>query len=137
MNPVTKAHRVTTAIAVFFIVVLGVAIYTVMQEEQPESLTAEQVQAIVNEAILTEGHPDTVTTVEGTVVNFDTDPILEYDYKTTITSVNIGQGQNLYETFIGKVDSSWRLREWISINQSGSDVTFGILWERERTRPTP
>ena len=122
MNPATKVHRVTTAIAVFFIVVIGVATYVVMQEETLVPLTTADVQAM----ILAEGHPDNV-------FNFGND--IEYDYVTTIISIDVGGGQNIYEPLMATQPSpEHRMREWVSTNQEGNTVIFGVLWEAEKAK---
>jgi hypothetical protein len=136
---ITHRHKVITAFAVFFIfggilcdILLGAGLWIASNQDDNEIpevtneyLTSTEIDAKLN--LIREALDDKIQAL----ISIPTQ--LEYEYKTTIVSINVGAGQNIYDTFKSP-GPEWRLREWISIEQQQNTVTFGILWEKESVK---
>jgi hypothetical protein len=128
---IAQRHKVITAFAVFFIfggilcdILLGAGLWIASNQDDNEIpevtneyLTSTEIDAKLN--LIQEALDDKIQ--------------VEYEYKTTTVSINIAAGQNVYERF-NPPGPEWRMVEWVSIEQAGVSVTFGILWEKESVK---
>ena len=123
-------NRLSTAILAF-ILVASIIYFETTRPDEPKVelnyLTQTEIDARIN--LLEETLDEKIRTL----VLIPTQ--LEYDYITTIVSINVSAGENIYESFdTSQPGPDWRLREWISIEQAQAYVTFAILWEKESVR---
>ena len=124
---IPQRHKIITAFAVFFIfggilfdILLGAGLWIASNQDDNE------IPEVTNEYLTSSEIDDKIQSL----ISIPTQ--LVYEYRTTIVSINISAGENIYESFdTSQPGPDWRLREWISIEQAQAYVTFAILWEKE------